>query len=953
MDALSSEKTWFLEAVLQHAFDPQKSCAVYSPLLISPQFAEARFVTPVSLSEIDNFLFANNTLYVDIRIADSPLASSGVPALVGSSVPSAHNILPFAGLQNAGWGSYVNGIIQMLFHIPAFRATVYDMPEGSSLVRELQRLFGGLEVPSRTSSSRLLLKAFGWNQADVLLHHDSSDFVRFLLGKLSESSGDSTIQDLFAIKFTPVTRTADFLAPRVESILTLAVDVHGSGSLDDALSKAFMPEIRGQLSPGRSDIPINSEIVDFPPVLIVHLRRFEFNRLTGKREKNNESFSFPEALDIGRYVPRSKMLYQYELFGVLTHSGNTPSGTYFGFIRPTPDHEWHQFNDSLVSLSSRDQAVFGNFGRVTPLNAYLLVYVRKNALANVYRRVEVPKRIRDFVSSVQLRAQTSSRRRMEQPVKTLKLITDQDIRNIVLEGGSVTDIDVVPTEIPVEDDWTNRELYTRVAASIGRTVNLLRLWKVDAANMPTVPVADNFQRFPSKETVLFVQELPEPQVFFERAMRIAFVSFFFPHATPKVQFLGAITVVNTQPITQLFPILWSVLGIPGTVFNVYCETFWPITPLSQNVPLIDLGIDESASFIVESLVPVQTHYQPGYCKPKPEEIISYYLKARPSGELNVGQYLERKFPQLKIDIFHVSNTADPRVTVSAPETLVVTELPDFILFATKEIFDSKHDTIQIFRRKFDSDSNEIMPYVLKADTTLKVLFSSEMRRNEDLRLFYDIVHGYQPDQLKTMTIRTCDIYESPLSCRQRIRHPMRASESLQQLIQYIQREFLPCSHGRLLVDDEGTVRPVAPSDVVEESSLLRFEAVPPDQIRLKSGEFLIVAALCRYSKGVNNSVPLGISFMFKVVPGEILRETRNRIAQYKFADEKLTPSILFQANRRILNDDERLDTFLKPNDVLKVVLPDKTRSNALIKDAKREPGKQAGNLFHNDSLPFL
>jgi hypothetical protein len=291
MDALTSEKTWYLDAVLQHAFDHQKPCAVYSRLLISPEYSEARFITPVSLSEIDSFVFANNTLYVDIRIADSPLTLAGIPALASSSVPSAHNILPFAGLQNASCGLYANGIIQTLFHLPAFRAAVYATHEGSSLVREMQRQFGGLEVPSRASAPRLLLKAFGWNQTDILLHHDASDFVRFFLGKLSESYGDSTIHDLFATKFTQTTRTTDFLAPRVDSILMLALDEHESGSLDDALSTLFIPEIRDQFFQGRSDIPINSEILDFPPVLIIHLRRFELNRLTGKREKNSEPFS--------------------------------------------------------------------------------------------------------------------------------------------------------------------------------------------------------------------------------------------------------------------------------------------------------------------------------------------------------------------------------------------------------------------------------------------------------------------------------------------------------------------------------------------------------------------------------------------------------------------------------------------------------------------------------------
>jgi hypothetical protein len=105
MDAVTADMTGYLEAILQQAFDPQKSVIVYSPLVISPPFSEANFVTPVALSEIDSFLFANNTFYIDVRIPDSLIPSNGVPALPGSTVPAPTSVLPFAGLQTLGWGS--------------------------------------------------------------------------------------------------------------------------------------------------------------------------------------------------------------------------------------------------------------------------------------------------------------------------------------------------------------------------------------------------------------------------------------------------------------------------------------------------------------------------------------------------------------------------------------------------------------------------------------------------------------------------------------------------------------------------------------------------------------------------------------------------------------------------------------------------------------------------------
>jgi hypothetical protein len=214
------------------------------------------------------------------------------------------------------------------------------------------------------------------------------------------------------------------------------------------------------------------------------------------------------------------------------------------------------------------------------------------------------------------------------------------------------------------------------------------------------------------------------------------------------------------------------------------------------------------------------------------------------------------------------------------------------------------------------------------------MFSAEVARKEEHWLFYDVVRGYSREELKSVIIRTCDVYESPLEYRRRIRYPMRPTDSLQQLIRYIQKEILPCQTARLLLDNDGEVRLLSPNETVEEAALLRFEPVPADQVRLKSGEFLVVALICRQAKGGVAAISTGVSFIFKVVPGEVISDTRKRIGLVKFAEEKCLAAISFQTSKRYLNDDERLDTFMSPNDVLKAVLPERTRSSALFRRMK-------------------
>jgi hypothetical protein len=233
-----------------------------------------------------------------------------------------------------------------------------------------------------------------------------------------------------------------------------------------------------------------------------------------------------------------------------------------------------------------------------------------------------------------------------------------------------------------------------------------------------------------------------------------------------------------------------------------------------------------------------------------------------------------------------------------------------------------------------------MPYILKPNTTVKVLFSANIRRGEDLMLFYDIIFGIIPEHLMSMLVRTCEIFDSPTHCARRIRYPMRPGDPPIQLVRYIQDNFHPCANARLLLNIDGCVRLVIPGDPLpEESVLLRFEEVPPDQVLLMPGEFLVSVMVCRPSQGVENTVPTGVSFLFKVISGETMDITRARIAQYNYADDKIIPWVSFQAQRRLLNDNEVVGTFLRPGEILRIVLPDRARFNAIVRESRKATRK--------------
>jgi hypothetical protein len=292
---------------------------------------------------------------------------------------------------------------------------------------------------------------------------------------------------------------------------------------------------------------------------------------------------------------------------------------------------------------------------------------------------------------------------------------------------------------------------------------------------------------------------------------------------------------------------------------------------------------------------------------------------------------------MQIDVYSVSDTEKPVVTVSVPESMSLTELPDMILFATKELFDQKRDSLQIFRRQINSDVNDPVPFQIKPNVTVKTFFISDQRIGE-FRVYYDIIRGFTPEQLKNMVIRTCDVYDQLFHRQRRVRFAMRAADPLSQFAQYLLRFFPPGQVGRLLIeDDDGVVTPVKMDAPVPVTAILRFEVVPRDQMMLKDGEFLVTALLCRLSKGQMSAVSLGKSFLFKVVPDELVELARERIREMELFESRWIPYVTLWAGQRILNEDEVLASMLRPGDVVKIVLPDRVKAIAILKKAGIQP----------------
>lgn len=104
-----------------------------------------------------------------------------------------------------------------------------------------------------------------------------------------------------------------------------------------------------------------------PSILIVHLKRFEFN--PKRKGKIRDFVDFPlKNLDLTPYVSRlQRDKPVYDLFAVVNHEGYLGGGHYYAFTKHRQNHQWYYFNDEMVNSLKREDSI-------VTADAYILFY---------------------------------------------------------------------------------------------------------------------------------------------------------------------------------------------------------------------------------------------------------------------------------------------------------------------------------------------------------------------------------------------------------------------------------------------------------------------------------------------------------------------------------------------------------------------------------------------------
>ncbi|MBA0607912.1 hypothetical protein Godav_020175 [Gossypium davidsonii] len=327
----------------------------------------------------------------------------------------------FVGLKNQGATCYMNSLLQTLYHIPYFRKAVYhmpttenDMPIGS-IPLALQSLFYKLQYNDTSVATKELTKSFGWDTYDSFMQHDVQELNRVLCEKLEDKMKgtvvEGTIQKLFEGHHMNYIEciNVDYKSTRKESFYDLQLDVKGCRDVYASFDKYVEVErLEGDNKyhaeeHGLQDAKKGVLFIEFPPVLQLQLKRFEYDFMRDTMVKINDRYEFPLQLDLDREDRKylspdadTSVRNLYTLHSVLVHSGGVHGGHYYAFIRPTLSDQWYKFDDERVTKEDMKRALEEQYGgeeelpqtnpgfNNTPFkftkysNAYMLVYIRES-----------------------------------------------------------------------------------------------------------------------------------------------------------------------------------------------------------------------------------------------------------------------------------------------------------------------------------------------------------------------------------------------------------------------------------------------------------------------------------------------------------------------------------------------------------------------------------------------
>ncbi|KAL1956846.1 hypothetical protein VTO42DRAFT_6796 [Malbranchea cinnamomea] len=431
------------------------------------------------------------------------------------------------GLRNQGATCYLNSLLQSLYFTNAFRKAVYQIPTEDDANRSnsawtLQRLFNNLQTSEHAVSTQELTASFGWESRQIFEQQDVQELSRKLMERLEEKMKGTPAENALADLFVGKTKTyiscihVNYESSRIEDFWDIQLNVRGNKTLDDSFKDYIQVETLDGENKYDAGEPYGLQeakkgviFESFPPVLHLHLKRFEYDIHRDAMMKINDRHEFPEEFDASPYLSEDADKSEpwiYQLHGVLVHSGDFNAGHYYAFLKPTKDGHWYRFDDDKVIRATMKEVLEENYGgeytnlpnghngirqpyargysTKRSMNAYMLVYIRKSRLDQVLVDVlkeDIPEHIERRLAQDRAELARKKKEREEQHLyMNVGLISDEsfkchhtfDLTSMDLEP----DDPAAPRVFRVLRAMKVRDLVQQIAEEKGLAPEQIRLW---------------------------------------------------------------------------------------------------------------------------------------------------------------------------------------------------------------------------------------------------------------------------------------------------------------------------------------------------------------------------------------------------------------------------------------------------------------------------------------------
>ena len=311
----------------------------------------------------------------------------------------------FVGLNNHGNTCYLNSFLQSMFMTPEFRSSVLKFnynyntygPKKDCIPFQIQKLFARLQLKLRNAEeTNDLITSFGWTQAQASEQNDIQELYHVLFDAISYTN-EKYINDLFqSILSTNIKcKECNNISSHNELYIDFSLPIKKGKLVINSLEKSFEcffgieelikdNQYKCEKCNKKVDAEKYFEIKSLPKILLIALNRFEYDYNKGLKKKINTPISIPDKITkIGNLDNLN-----YDLYGIIIHSGSAMSGHYFSLIKNfEKEKKWYKFDDRCVfeikDINEYKKIISGNEKNLNDSTAYILLYRNNDGKENI------------------------------------------------------------------------------------------------------------------------------------------------------------------------------------------------------------------------------------------------------------------------------------------------------------------------------------------------------------------------------------------------------------------------------------------------------------------------------------------------------------------------------------------------------------------------------------------